>query len=143
MRVPETEHAWAAGFIDGEGYLALVKVHGRRSDGYQNRKPRIEVCQSELRSLQRLRRLYDGYILRLVQRPNRKPVWRWEVTNTAQVRNTILQVMPYMTVKRRQAALLLKFICLMQPRSGGRRIEGAERRRREALHRKLCVERAR
>lgn len=112
----DIDYAWAAGFIDGEGYLALQPIHKRRSDGFVNRKPRIEVSQIDLEPLEKLKDIFGGYVLKLVKRENRRQAYRWEIVGAENVKSTLEKILPYLTVKKAQAEVLLEFIGYMKPR---------------------------
>lgn len=111
-----TDKAWAAGFIDGEGYLHLQPVSRRRSDGYRNRKPRIEVAQANLVPLYKLRSMFGGSIVKIKRYGDvkRKTAWRWDLCGGRPVRRAVKCVIPYLTVKHWQALLLLEFIETMK-----------------------------
>ncbi len=138
----ETDYAWAAGFLDGEGYFCLQPVHKRGSDGWRNRKPRLEAAQTDIKPLLRLQSLFGGSVIKTVRREGRKQAYRWDLTGIA-IKPTLLHILPYLTVKRDQTLVLLEFIGLMlahknKGSTGKLRISDDEKQLREALYERLC-----
>lgn len=73
----KTMKAWAAGIVDGEGYVALAKRKDRK-----NKMPIVAVHNTNMDILNVLQRHFGGkiYINRRNFRPNCKPCWFWRIT---------------------------------------------------------------
>lgn len=117
-----TELAWAAGFWDGEGSSYLAKSEGRGTA-----QPVARVNQSSTAGPPAvLVRLQRAIGLGRVQGPTivdgREPLYRWEITNRADVFRTFRALAPYLSsVKRSQFASVLG----VEP---GDRVDRPERR---------------
>jgi hypothetical protein len=104
--VRATDHAWAAGIIDGEGCIAI-----KRSRGYFVLA--LTVGQSghdEPAMLRRLVELYGGTVRRgtVDARPGRRRRWDWTVVGR-QAEVVLRQVAPYVVAKREQLDLALEY----------------------------------
>lgn len=88
--IPVKDIAWAAGFIEGEGY-----VHSARHS------PAVECTQVQLEPLERLQRVFGGSIS-FVKRTTNNPKWqdyyRWQC------------------YRKTAAAALMTIFCLMSPK---------------------------
>ena len=96
----DADLAWAAGFIDGEGCVA---VDSRKS-------PRITVSNTDRRPLDRLQELLGGTICvhgRGNPEKGHRPSWVWAVHGGRSVRRVLAEVRPYLVVKGEQADLVL------------------------------------
>lgn len=98
MAGSDTDYAWAAGFIDGDGYFT-TKSNGKRCYVI------LAVGQSELEPLERLQALMGGNITKLSLNRNklaRKQHWRWTLASRG-LDAHIDRLWPYLTqVKRGQ-----------------------------------------
>lgn len=139
----DSDFAWAAGFIDGEGYVHLQPVHKRRSDGYTNRKPRIEVAQVDPIALLKLQRILGGSVIQMSARNGRKQSFRWDLTGV-KVAPALEALLPYLTVKKTQALLLLEYASLMRVKGEAtyRGLDEIEMKARDAIQQRLLSERA-
>ena len=110
----ETQLAYLAGMIDGEGSICITKARNKKAGrlGYGYR-PVVHVASTNsvvLNTLQRWTglgkaRLFDD------ARENRKARWQWMIwsNQAAQIVNAVL---PFLIIKKSQANLFLKFIKL-------------------------------
>lgn len=101
--------AWAAGFIDGEGCIIVVKhkPHNGVSPSYY---VRLKVSNTRLEPLLRLKSLFGGYI---IEYKYTSPVKHWKnlFNWVIQGRSALFcleQILPYLTIKARQAKLGLE-----------------------------------
>lgn len=98
MAGSEIEYAWAAGFIDGDGYFT-TKSNGTKTYLI------LAVGQSELEPLHRLQRLMGGNITELSLKRNllaKKRHWRWTLSSRL-LSNHIDHLWPHLTeVKKSQ-----------------------------------------
>lgn len=113
----QTDLAWAAGIIDGEGCIGIVK-DDRRALNNKNGwnlspmyKLRISVGMSHLETIERLYELFgDGRIngQKCYKKPGHKQVYYW-VVNADQAWEIIKLVRPYLITKRKQAEIAEAF----------------------------------
>lgn len=105
---------YIAGFIDGEGYIGLLRRN--RKDLIQGfyYKPVIKVSQRSLYSkvLYLFQEKYGGYITVKAKQPhlNQKQVDAWEIANRPMVKKVLLDIQEYSLVKREIIDLMLEFI---------------------------------
>ncbi len=95
----EIINAWAAGIVDGEGYVTRRK-HKRGT----KTQPYVRVDNTDLRILRKLADNYEGSILFNIRknRPNSKPCWYWHLCNQKCIR-FLLEIEPYLVSKRDKA----------------------------------------
>lgn len=106
----DTDLAWAAGFIDGEGCFSVV--FGNHGGHYVM----LSVNNTSVEGLDRLQSIFGGCISNQTYRNvNYKPTSLWRVQGVSAAKVTEL-VLPFLTVKKQQAELLLEF----QSTIGGR-----------------------
>jgi hypothetical protein len=106
-------HAWAAGFIDGEGYIDAAP-RSRNTDYYS---PCVVVAQISKAPLQRLVDLYGGKIYNLPKRPRCRQCYRWQLASAEALRDALPMWIPFMTVKKKEAELLLE-LCMLVGKRG-------------------------
>jgi hypothetical protein len=105
MNTP-TDLAWAAGFFDGEGCIHIGKSIQRQ---YENYQLVISVTQAEREPLDKLQELFGGFIKSYqATRYTRKYHLHWGLSSI-KATNALRAMLPYLTVKREQAELALKF----------------------------------
>jgi len=100
--IPETERAYLAGILDGEGCLGIYKIRRK----YYITK--IQVTNTRLKLLKWLQDRFGGNIYTSKDpRSNRKQVWNWTVAakKAAIVAEAAL---PYLLLKRLQAEAIIK-----------------------------------
>lgn len=103
----DTDLAWAAGFIDGEGCIALIHHHqtiGQKT--YQCFVLRLSVANTDLLSLERLKAMFGGSIngAGRSSRPHHKPCWQW-FCHSAKAERALIRLLPYLFGKKAQAEL--------------------------------------
>jgi hypothetical protein len=121
------EHAWAAGFLDGEGNFY---VHRRRSTSYEMG---VQVGQVDRRPLERLQALYGGSIAPRSGRGIRSDYFAWRAHGATAMRAMIPSVAPFLVVKREQAERVLAVAELTPLRGVKLSSAQAARRDRAAL----------
>jgi hypothetical protein len=100
--------AWAAGFIDGEGCIMIVRNTAKTSRGVYYTL-RINVAQNDPRPLEILSALFGGNVRkRKVKSPLRTHCWEWTIS-TMQAAHALQQMLPYLVVKREQAEIAIRF----------------------------------
>lgn len=114
----ETEHAWAAGIIDGDGCLTLKK--SAMGKGYA--KPLLVVDNTDIEILQELQRLYGGnaFVKKKKSAVHHRQAWSWRVTGADKLITCLECVYPYMHCpsKKERARLVLEEYKLATPRNG-------------------------
>ena len=96
-----------AGFIDGEGYLALARI--KRRHGSLEYCVRVCVYNTDSRVLAEIRHGWGGFLSAVGQRrPTWKPSYALIWTNAAAVK-LLEKVAPHLRVKSEQATALLEF----------------------------------
>lgn len=99
--------AWAAGFLDGEGWFGIP---GRDHRGHW-RPPCIEAAQVATRApLDELAELFGGTVKWC------RSAWVWRLYARQAVAEALMQLTPYLRVKGDQASLLLAFSGTFAPR---------------------------
>lgn len=125
--VPNLDHAWAAGFIDGEGCVRIAKnvSHGRVNPIYhvemaisQNRLDALEHCQKVIGVKSSICRFPD-------RESFRRPVFLLTYL-CANARNALTLLLPYFIRKQAEARLALEFALRLQSRRGGNTPHSAE-----------------
>ena len=119
QRLTDTELAWVAGFIDGEGCFS-IKVSKSWVRGCC---VRIQLTNTHLPTLCLLRRFFGG---RVAMHMKAGPTWRttfsWEV-NGDRADHVAEQILPYLQEKREQAELFREFHSYKGAGKTDRRVE--------------------
>lgn len=106
--------AWAAGFMDGDGFITIQnrnqRVNGKQYTGHYLR---VGACQALLSPLEELQNLFGGTIRPKNSGPNRegynrKPQWIW-CLSTQQATEALTQLLPFLIHKKKVAELALEF----------------------------------
>jgi len=99
----ETDLAWAAGIIDGEGYITFADTQSRRG---------FTVCvgvnSTDEIMVPELRRLFGGNLY--VRKTTHKPQLNWALTSREAIADALIAMLPYLRVKKDQALELLAAI---------------------------------
>lgn len=124
----ETDKAWIAGFIDGEGSLTIAKQirKDRPSPAY---RAQVSASNTDTSPLEFIHSLYGGslykgkpYQVGVNGKPWR-PSWQWYCKVSRQ-KEFLLDILPYLQSKRGQAEVLLEFIENKNAFARGKRLEG-------------------
>ena len=107
---------YIAGFIDGEGYLGIIrKTNTKCTQGYYY-KPVIKIAQTETASeiLRLIKDRYGGNISKTREHKglNQRGSVMLELTSGVRVKRVLDDIQPSLFVKSRQAEILRKFIKL-------------------------------
>lgn len=125
--------AYVAGILDGEG---TIGTHACARGAGDNWSVRVVVAMTHRELLRALQQQYGGSLTEDKVRPGRKPFHRWQL-HGAQVMPLLLDVEPYMLVKRKQVQLAIEFRSETMPR--GPRSVGNEQRRTEVRERRRVL----
>jgi hypothetical protein len=104
-----TDVAWAAGFVDGEGCVSVCKS-SRKGQPLPYYRADLVVSNTVREPLDRLASLFGGRVV--VTREavgNRKRTFGWKTTGTAHTAEVLRELLPWLTVKREQASLVVEF----------------------------------
>ena len=101
MTMRDTDAAWAAGFMDGEGTIGVY------TGGVKKPFLRVVAAQSGTdKPLRRMQTLFGGSVNGPYFYEGKKPQWKWTVTGSrAHVALTLM--LPFFSIKGSQAALAL------------------------------------
>lgn len=107
----ETDLAWAAGFLDGEGCFTLAKATTRRNGkewvGYRCGIGANQAIYSE--PIKFLHESFGGTIfIRGQKTVTGKTVYQWRI-GAKEARNILPSIIPYLRVKHDQAKYVLEF----------------------------------
>jgi hypothetical protein len=106
--------AWAAGFIDGDGFITIQDRTSKVKDKiYNGFYVRLGCCQASETPLKELQRIFGGTIREKNSGPNkekynRKTQYIW-CLSTKQACEAIQQLLPYLVHKKEVAQLALEF----------------------------------
>ena len=116
-KINETDLAYAAAFIDGEGYIEYTRRPKKNGLGkvYNTICIRIEVCNTDHDIIRWLRDMFgQGYLVKIKPRKTKtgvtRPMLRWQLTHS-KAHNVLKQVFPYMKEKNKKekARKILEF----------------------------------
>jgi hypothetical protein len=111
----ERDNAWAAGLFEGEGCITILKGGGKqnrvRKDGSRSSKeyryPRLCMSLTDEDILRRFKSIMGGTIRGPYTKPNRKPIWYWQLSGKA-VYPAAQKLLPYLG--RRRAERLVEVL---------------------------------
>ncbi len=116
-KINEIDLAYAAAFIDGEGYIEYTRRPKKNGLGkiYNRICIRIEVCNTDHDIIRWLRNMFDqGYLVKIKPRKTKtgvtRPMLRWQLTH-GKAHNVLKQIFPYMKEKNKKekARKILKY----------------------------------
>ena len=105
-RPSETDYAYLAGIIDGEGCINAYP------NGRSNPVPRLTVSMTDAVVIEWLV-MFGGSMRLESSRTSGKPIWRWTATANP-LRVLLPRCLPYLKAKKGQAELLLELLALQQ-----------------------------
>jgi len=106
----ETDHAWAAGFVDGEGSVSIFQ---RKNNGKSDRPGwllQVSVGQRVRDPLLFLQALYGGAVSK---GPNCRGVNYWQATGH-DARGALESMLPHLRVKQKQAKCAIRFASVLR-----------------------------
>lgn len=111
----ETELAYFAGIIDGEGCFTLHNF------GTHRFARQLHVGNTDVRMLEWIRARFGGNVkLERRSKLQHKPVWRW-YSDANNLDAVIAAVMPYLICKKDRAELMLAYSATLAPRIRSKR----------------------
>ena len=95
--------AYAAGIIDGEGYIGLIPNSAARNSF----APKVKVSSTDIRLVIFLKNNFGGHLdkLRDHHQPNHKKSAMWTLSNKVNVVPFLKLLLPYLIIKDKQANL--------------------------------------
>lgn len=112
--VTNTELAYIAGIIDGEGTITLMRHHSN-----QTPSPEISVANTSFRLLQWLKKTVGAGVIikKKIYQSHHTPSYVWTLRSNAAL--TLMQAaLPWLMIKDRRAKLILKDYKRLTPRNG-------------------------
>ena len=102
--VTETDCAWTAEIVDGEGCLGIYK-NGR---GTFRMRPILQVGNTDMRMIERLHDLWGGVFFESTRRdrPRSKRIWSWHLYGMGLLR-ALEMIRPYLVCKAEKAETIL------------------------------------
>lgn len=107
------KHAYTAGFVDGEGYIGMVKRYDKTGKEPFYAVPIVKIANTDYEVLYLLKEEYGGYIgkERIDKKAkNSKPSRMWELKNRKLVKIFLEKIFPYLIIKKERAKIVLSFI---------------------------------
>jgi hypothetical protein len=106
--------AWCAGFLDGEGYFGITPP---RRESPDLRGVCVRVGQIQRQPLERLALTLGGTIFVPTRRTSSgNTVYVWSLNGTRQIRRSLPDLLPYLTIKHADASDVLAYAQLCQRR---------------------------
>lgn len=105
---PETDLAWAAGIIDGEGCISIVRMKPSANYPHLRYELRIAVKMIHKPTVERIKSIFGRGTITVRHRANQRNQFNWLVGihNASAVLRLVL---PYLVTKRAEAELGLEF----------------------------------
>lgn len=104
LELSETEKAWLAGFIDGEGWIGIES----RGNSYG---VRFSVANTDKETMEYVKDLIPfGYLYRTKKEPPSKDLFTLELWNLMKIKAFLETIIPYSVTKVRSMKIALRFI---------------------------------
>lgn len=126
---------WAAGFIDGEGYIGISRRPRNTLKFKVSHNPVINVGQVQIKPLKILKSLFGGYIYtpkKHKYKINGRPTSQWIISSRG-TEQVIKEIFPYLVCKKQEAKLVLSYYETCLPRKIDKKLFN----KREKLFKKL------
>ena len=109
----DTDCAYAAGFVDGEGSIAVWREsRPKNNSGYRYRAA-VEVSNTDVEIIQWFKENFGGHICQTnrknVVNKKHKPLYRW-ICKTSEVGEFLDKILPYLQVKQKQAEVVQQYL---------------------------------
>ena|SRR3990167_3657320 len=113
MNDKKLNRRYAAGIVDGEGYVAITIQKQRQPDGSFAtwHRPCVKVAMTDPTVIRLLVQTLGGHVhMRTYENPRFRNAFMWEVRSFASVQKALDFFGPYLIVKRPQAQVLEDFL---------------------------------
>lgn len=118
MKIKETEKAYIAGFIDGEGTISVTSSKRNRPTEHIILTPYITIANTNRHVLEVIKKylgFYDISIHRNYPKSsNNKICYRIFFTGRKRIIKVLELLIPYLIIKKKNAELVLKFVKLRE-----------------------------
>jgi hypothetical protein len=110
-----TDWAYAAGFVDGEGCISVMRGFSRRSDRYIYGVGVI-VVNRDREVLDWMRELWSGWVVAVTKtgRGQAQPAWAWRSPTGLASQPFLTGIRPWLRIKSKQCENALAMIDVMQ-----------------------------
>ena len=113
----ETEWAYIAGLLDGEGVITVTKHRGRyRRSKTAQYVPKVEISNTDRKVIDWLNSRINGVVWTSSRKKGWKKLYTWRLQRQEEILDFLLNVLPYLIIKSGQAKLMIKLLTLRQPR---------------------------
>lgn len=102
----ETDYAWAAGFLDGEGCFNLSKRNGLHET---TRSPVLHAGQNDRRPLDKLSDMFGGTVREFRVTSAGNQAHQWALSGADDIRRVIPLIAPYLVEKQDRALAILAY----------------------------------
>jgi len=110
----DTDWAYAAGFVDGEGCIAVVRAFAERKQRFIY-GVQIVVANHEREVLDWMRATWGGWVVAVSARSGRaRPCWNWRCPTGLSAKPFLNGIRPWLRIKQRQCDNALVMIDLLQ-----------------------------
>lgn len=109
----ETDIAWLAGLVDGEGCLFMRRISPQKQ---KSMEARVEIHTPSIRMFERVTRIFDGleiqYSLEIgrMQKMSTRPANKITVNKKHEIKKLLLLIQPYLYVKLPEAEVMLEYL---------------------------------
>lgn len=137
MTWTETELAYAAGCVDGEGNIEIRMRYNKK--GTRHHTCQVSISNTDLRMLLWLHARFDGVVSPQKRKPHsekHKPVHIWYLS-TRSCGDFLAAIRPYLVIKGEQADLVLALRALILPLGFNQRLPEGLYEQREHLRLQL------
>jgi LAGLIDADG endonuclease len=115
-----TDLAWAAGIVDGEGCIAICRYQNKRGSRKDYLHAILQIGNTDPRMLVKIQSMFGGKIgTSKVTGLRTRPIYSWRAISS-KAADVIKQIRPYLVSKADQADVLLAFQEIFE-RNQGRR----------------------
>lgn len=118
----ETDKAYLAGLIDGEGCITITKTQGKvnRTPVYTATVVIAMTNKNVLEYVKAMTGIGSMAIQDRSQRENYSDAYRWFITVTSDIRDLLLSIIPFLHVKKVEAESMVEFLSLPRPKLAGK-----------------------
>lgn len=134
--ITETQRAWAAGFLDGEGCFTLLK-NSSKNQHPANRGVNISATQTKKEPLEKLQHILGGILKGPHSNGVRgtKLIYTWRISGAIEAKKAIEIVFPFLEGKEEDAALVYSYCLTVQNNSPKFVSEGTKIIRQQVIDR--------
>ena len=134
--VMDTEYAWAAGFIDGEGTITIKRYKSQYTVKKIHYQPYVSASQANhvghYKAIKRMQKLFGGSLCIYKAKPPKLEYLSWSVVSRDAVA-CLKKIRPYLQIKNRHADILLSYYEKAGKKAKGYRLTDNELAEREKL----------